>query len=397
MIHSSSVALALLAVAAAAEEAARGCIWDQTGCAQGCDSELMQSRCQLLSHDQDACSGDEGKLNRCVWSRGASELEEDDADADQLDALSCIWDMTGCNKGCNVDAMIGRCKLYEHDKAACQGDDGQQARCQWGKYVDRNREKLDELRMANQAMDEEAEQEQLVELDEDEETLEEDDEEEAEEVENVLEEDDEEEEAEQEEEEEVLEEEEDDEEEAEVLEEEEDDEEEAEEDEDVFEEDDEEEVAEDEVLDETFDGDEMSMDDEPVIENPDCVWDETGCDELSAKLTGQFCAQVMASRCGALSAMECSSSIGAFKRCMRKQRNQRQNEALLSLNVHVFDSEVSAVDTVLVLAGLLTLLVVAQQSFKCYKQRATKKLVTREPQYGTVQLINSHAEEAYRV
>jgi len=355
MIHSSSLALALFAVAAAAEEVARGCIWDQTGCAQGCDSELMQSRCQLLSHDQDACSGDEGKLNRCVWSRGASELEEDDADADQLDALSCIWDMTGCNKGCNVDAMIGRCKLYEHDKAACQGDDGQQARCQWGKYVDRNREKLDELRMANQAMDEEAEQEQLVEIDEDEEE--------------------------------------------EVLEEEveEDDEEEAEEDEDVLEEDDEEEVAEDEVLDETFDGDEMSMDDEPVIENPDCVWDETGCDELSAKLTGQFCAQVMASRCGALSAMECSSSIGAFKRCMRKQRNQRQNEALLSLNVHVFDSEVSAVDTVLVLAGLLTLLVVAQQSFKCYKQRATKKLVTREPQYGTVQLINSHAEEAYRV
>merc|ERR1719204_2849362 len=209
MNHSSSLALALFAVAPASEEVARGCIWDQTGCAQGCDSELMQSRCQLLSHDQDACSGDEGKLNRCVWSRGASELEEDDANAEQLDALSCIWDMTGCNKGCNVDAMIGRCKLYEHDMAACQGDDGQQARCQWGKYVDRNREKLDELRMANQAMDEEAEQEQLVEIDEDEQ-----------EEEEVLEDEDD-----QEEEEEVLEEEEDDEEEAEVLEEEEDDEE----------------------------------------------------------------------------------------------------------------------------------------------------------------------------
>jgi len=49
-----------------------GCIWDQTGCAAGCDEDVMDQRCDRMSHDQEMCEGEIGVFNRCVWSHGAS-------------------------------------------------------------------------------------------------------------------------------------------------------------------------------------------------------------------------------------------------------------------------------------------------------------------------------------
>ena len=71
-----------------------GCIWDQTGCSNGCDMEAMDARCDRMSHDQvppilmstfylctgrppmnfaqEMCEGSIGALNRCTWSHGAS-------------------------------------------------------------------------------------------------------------------------------------------------------------------------------------------------------------------------------------------------------------------------------------------------------------------------------------
>jgi len=47
-----------------------GCIWDQTGCSNGCDMEAMDARCDRMSHDQDLCEGEVGQFNRCQWSHG---------------------------------------------------------------------------------------------------------------------------------------------------------------------------------------------------------------------------------------------------------------------------------------------------------------------------------------
>ena len=41
-----------------------GCVWDGTGCAQGCDAEAMEARCQRLSHDQEECETGEGETER---------------------------------------------------------------------------------------------------------------------------------------------------------------------------------------------------------------------------------------------------------------------------------------------------------------------------------------------
>jgi len=49
-----------------------GCIWDQTGCSNGCDMEAMDARCDRMSHDQEMCEGEVGAFNRCTWSHGAS-------------------------------------------------------------------------------------------------------------------------------------------------------------------------------------------------------------------------------------------------------------------------------------------------------------------------------------
>merc|ERR1712241_295628 len=49
-----------------------GCIWDQTGCANGCDMEAMDQRCDRMSHDQEMCEGEIGAFNRCVWSHGSN-------------------------------------------------------------------------------------------------------------------------------------------------------------------------------------------------------------------------------------------------------------------------------------------------------------------------------------
>ena len=49
------------------ETALLGCIWDGSGCANGCDTDSMMNRCQRLNHDQEACEGDEGQMIRyCV-------------------------------------------------------------------------------------------------------------------------------------------------------------------------------------------------------------------------------------------------------------------------------------------------------------------------------------------
>jgi len=49
-----------------------GCVWDQTGCANGCDMEAMDMRCDRMSHDQEMCEGEVGEFNRCVWSHGSN-------------------------------------------------------------------------------------------------------------------------------------------------------------------------------------------------------------------------------------------------------------------------------------------------------------------------------------
>jgi len=49
-----------------------GCIWDQTGCAAGCDMEAMDARCDRMSHDQELCEGEIGQFNRCTWSHGSN-------------------------------------------------------------------------------------------------------------------------------------------------------------------------------------------------------------------------------------------------------------------------------------------------------------------------------------
>merc|ERR1712013_558190 len=98
------LAMAMFAAIATAQDVidapatARGCVWDQTGCTQGCDASLMETRCGRLNHDIDACLGDEGKLSRCVWSHGEAELVEDDGD-DPFSSLGCIWDQSGCAQG----------------------------------------------------------------------------------------------------------------------------------------------------------------------------------------------------------------------------------------------------------------------------------------------------------
>merc|ERR1711951_138748 len=48
-----------------------GCIWDLTGCAAGCDEQVMDQRCDRMSHDQEMCEGEIGVFNRCVWSHGS--------------------------------------------------------------------------------------------------------------------------------------------------------------------------------------------------------------------------------------------------------------------------------------------------------------------------------------
>jgi hypothetical protein len=49
-----------------------GCIWDQTGCSNGCDMEAMDKRCDRMSHDQEMCEGEIGQFNRCQWSHGGN-------------------------------------------------------------------------------------------------------------------------------------------------------------------------------------------------------------------------------------------------------------------------------------------------------------------------------------
>jgi len=221
----SFAAIAANAMDGSRPAAARGCVWDQTGCTQGCDTSLMETRCGLLSHDMAACVE---SPSRCAWSYAEAELdiEEDDTD-DQFSSLGCIWDQSGCTKGCNVEAMLGRCSQYANDMTSCLSDDGQQARCQWGKYNERMIDDLEELKLAN------------------------------------------------------------------------------------------------------------------------------------------------------------------------TEQEQEQDSILFAgLNMNVLDSEVSSVDTLLVIGGLLTGLVVLQQGRKYCKQRSSKLLVAREIQYGTIQLIDSHAEDA---
>ena len=44
-----------------------GCVWDGTGCAEGCDAEAMEARCQRLSHDQEECETGAGQTERyCI-------------------------------------------------------------------------------------------------------------------------------------------------------------------------------------------------------------------------------------------------------------------------------------------------------------------------------------------
>jgi len=54
------------------EEVPMGCVWDLSGCANGCDADLMQSRCKKMSHDQAMCEGEIGAFNRCKWSHGGN-------------------------------------------------------------------------------------------------------------------------------------------------------------------------------------------------------------------------------------------------------------------------------------------------------------------------------------
>merc|ERR1719249_470857 len=55
----------------AAEGSTIGCMWDGTGCDQGCIPANMVSRCADLSHDAEACDGEQGQELRCKWSNRA--------------------------------------------------------------------------------------------------------------------------------------------------------------------------------------------------------------------------------------------------------------------------------------------------------------------------------------
>jgi len=57
----------------AAEGSAIGCMWDGTGCGQGCIPANMVSRCAELSHDLEACEGEQGQELRCKWSKPGTE------------------------------------------------------------------------------------------------------------------------------------------------------------------------------------------------------------------------------------------------------------------------------------------------------------------------------------
>merc|ERR1719249_229774 len=57
----------------AAEGSAIGCMWDGTGCDQGCIPANMVSRCAELSHDLEACDGEQGQELRCKWSKPGAE------------------------------------------------------------------------------------------------------------------------------------------------------------------------------------------------------------------------------------------------------------------------------------------------------------------------------------
>merc|ERR1719249_193264 len=57
----------------AAEGSAIGCMWDGTGCDQGCIPANMVSRCAELSHDLEACEGEQGQELRCKWSKPGTE------------------------------------------------------------------------------------------------------------------------------------------------------------------------------------------------------------------------------------------------------------------------------------------------------------------------------------
>lgn len=59
-----------------------GCVWDQTGCANGCDQEAMDKRCDRMSHDQAMCEGEIGQFNRCRWSHGANPHSAANLNAD---------------------------------------------------------------------------------------------------------------------------------------------------------------------------------------------------------------------------------------------------------------------------------------------------------------------------
>merc|ERR1719249_254605 len=57
----------------AAEGSTIGCMWDGTGCDQGCIPANMVSRCAELSHDLEACDGEQGQELRCKWSKPGAE------------------------------------------------------------------------------------------------------------------------------------------------------------------------------------------------------------------------------------------------------------------------------------------------------------------------------------
>jgi len=61
-----------------AEDSHIGCVWDGSGCANGCDPGNMESRCGTLSHDQSACEGADGSDYHCKWSRaGAHDHDQE--------------------------------------------------------------------------------------------------------------------------------------------------------------------------------------------------------------------------------------------------------------------------------------------------------------------------------
>ena len=127
-----------------------GCLWDQTGCANGCDETAMVSRCALYNHDQETCEGEEGRNQRCVWGHGdrsqqelldAYDREREVKDESISNNIGCLWDQTGCANGCDETAMVSRCALYNHDQETCEGEEGRNMRCVWG-HGDRSQQKL---------------------------------------------------------------------------------------------------------------------------------------------------------------------------------------------------------------------------------------------------------------